>query len=202
MFGAGRVTLKDVNRQRNTSSTIHTLQPYQLIYCFLLLLSVSSPILRDMVMETTSRASISTPLMAPLGIRKVLSNRSRTSIQDAGNETNTALDLRKSADSIREHSPKDLSRKSSRDEESSKSGSSGVRKLIPGHAKRKRRRQREAAGLFQAGSESADSNPSLNTSSAIPPNAPGRVGTNDSPTSLLQDDNSSLMTEDEPEPSS
>lgn len=155
-------------------------------------------------METVSRTSVSSPLIAPLEIRKVLSNRSRTSIQDAGNnETSSTQDLRKSADSTREYSPKDLSRNSSHDGESSKSGSSGIRKLIPGHAKRKRRRLREAAGLFQAGSESADSNPSFNNNSTTTfPNAPARTGRNHSSTSLIQDDNSSLFTEDESEPSS
>jgi hypothetical protein len=147
-------------------------------------------------MGTDSKTSIPPPLLPPTsGFKKVLSNRSRTSIQDPGSETSSTQDRRKSHDSTREHSPKDLARHSSRDE-SSKSGSSGVRKFIPGHAKRKRRRMREAAGFLQPGNESTDSNPAVDRT-----NAPAPLMRNHSSTSLLQDDNSSLLTDDS-EPSS
>jgi hypothetical protein len=146
-------------------------------------------------MEPAPQGSIPSPITSPRGIKKVLSNRSRTSLQDPASENSSTQGLRKSTDSTRDASPKDLSRHSSRDE-SSKSGSSGIRKLIPGHAKRKRRRMREAAGLFQPGSESTDSSPALNNVNAHPP-----IARNHSSTSLLQDDTSSLLTDDS-EPSS
>lgn len=148
-------------------------------------------------MEVAPQAKMPSPLILPLGIKKVLTNRSRTSIQDPGSETNSTQGLRQSTDSTREHSPKDLSRTSSRDD-GSKPGSAVLRKLIPGHAKRKRRRMREAAGLFQTDSESAENNNStINLS-----NAPAPIERNHSLSSLLQDDRSSLLTDDDSEPSS
>lgn len=146
------------------------------------------------------------PVPSPRGFKKVLSNRSRTSIQEPGSDTSSTRGLRKSADSTREHSPKDLSRNSSRDD-SSKSGSSGFRKLIPGHAKRKRRRMREAGGLLQPDGHSTDTNNNnnninINKLSIKTANAPAPISRNHSSTSLPQDDNSSLLTEDESEPAS
>ncbi len=144
-------------------------------------------------MEAVPQVSLSSPSMLPRGIKKVLSNRSRTSIQDPGSETSSAQGLRKSTDSTREHSPNDLSRNSSRDG-SSKSSSSGIRKLIPGHAKR--RRKMRDAGLFQPDSGPRDNNLTINTTKE-----PAPIARNHSSTSLLQDDNSSLLTDDS-EPSS
>lgn len=153
-------------------------------------------------MEAVSQASMPSPLASPRGFKKVLSNRSRTSIQEPGSDTSSTHGPRRSADSTREHSPKDLSRNSSRDD-SSKSGSSGIRKLIPGHAKRKRRKMREAAGLLQPEGDSTDVNSNNNNKLTIKTtNAPAPASRNHSSTSLLQDDNSSLLTEDESEPSS
>lgn len=150
-------------------------------------------------MEAVSQASMPSPVPSPRGFKKVLSNRSRTSIQEPGSDTSSTQGLRKSADSTREHSPKDLSRNSSRDD-SSKSGSSGFRKLIPGHAKRKRRRMREAGGLLQPDGDSTDNN--INKLTIKTANAPAPISRNHSSTSLPQDDNSSLLTEDESEPAS
>jgi hypothetical protein len=149
-------------------------------------------------METGPPSSMTSPLISPIthGIKNVLSNRSRTSIQDVASENSSTQGLRRSVDSTRQHSPKDLSRNSSRDD-SSKSGSSGIRKLIPGHAKRKRRRMREATGLLQPESESTDSNLAIN----ITTNAPAANVRNHSSTSIVQDDASSLLTDDS-EPSS
>ena len=153
---------------------------------------------RHPAMEAVSQASMPSPVASPRGFKKVLSNRSRTSIQEPSSDTSSTHGLRKSADSTREHSPKGLSRNSSRDD-SSKSGSSGMRKLIPGHAKRKRRRMREAGGLLQPEGDSTDNNNKLTIKTA---NAPAPISRNHSSTSLPQDDNSSLLTEDESEPSS
>ncbi|KAF7507208.1 hypothetical protein GJ744_010890 [Endocarpon pusillum] len=149
-------------------------------------------------MEAVSQAPMPSPVASPRGFKKVLSNRSRTSIQEPGSDTSSTHGLRKSADSTRDHSPKDLSRNSSRDD-SSKSGSSGFRKLIPGHAKRKRRRMREAGGLLQPEGDATDNNNKLTIKTA---NAPAPISRNHSSTSLPPDDNSSLLTEDESEPAS
>lgn len=80
-------------------------------------------------------------------------------------------------------SPTRISQESSRDG-SSVSGSSGIRKLIPGHAKRKRRKQRQEA-FDELDKER------LNGTTLLPPPDP-----NQSTTSLSQD-GSSLMTDDE-----
>lgn len=148
-------------------------------------------------MDAVRKGSMQSSLIPSRAIKKVLPNRSRPPIQEGGSETSSTQGLRKSTDSIREHSLKDLSRISSRDD-SSKSGSSGIRKLIPGHEKRKRRRMRETAGLLRRESESAESNAAVNNTNI---NAPSSVARNHSSTSLLQDDTSSLLTDDS-EPSS
>ncbi|KIX94242.1 uncharacterized protein Z520_09952 [Fonsecaea multimorphosa CBS 102226] len=76
------------------------------------------------------------------GLKKVLSNRRRSS-ELVGDET--IKDLRTdSLDSITlDKSPTRHSARSISQDGSSKSGSSGVRKLLPGHSKRQRRKQRE-----------------------------------------------------------
>jgi hypothetical protein len=143
-------------------------------------------------MEKSSQGKMSSPLISPRAIQKVLSNRSRTSIQDPGSENSSTRALRKSIDSTRDIIPSNgLSRNSSRDD-SSKSGSSGIRKLIPGHAKRKRRRMREAAE-----SDSTDNNPTNNTTTSSSSKAPAPSARTHSSTSLLQDDNSSLLTDED-----
>ena len=147
-------------------------------------------------MEAETQPTMPSSLVTPRGIKKVLSNRSRTSIPDPGSETSSTQGLRKSTDSTGEHSRKDLSRKPSRND-SSQSGSSGIRKLIPGHAKRKRRRIREAAGLLQPESDSTENNIAVDTT-----DAPATVARNHSTMSLLQDDASSLLTDDDSEPPS
>jgi hypothetical protein len=146
-------------------------------------------------MDSAPQGSIPSPLTSSRGIKKILSNRSRTSLADPGSESSSTRGLRTSTDSTRDRSPNNLSRNSSRDD-SSKSGSSGIRKLIPGHAKRKRRRMRENAAMLHPESESTDSNPAINIT-----NAPASLERHHSSTSLLQDDNSSLLTDDS-EPSS
>ncbi|OCT54688.1 GRAM domain protein [Cladophialophora carrionii] len=77
------------------------------------------------------------------GLKKVLTSRRRSS-EPAIDET--IRDLRtESLDSITiEKSPTRQSARSISQDGSNKSGSSGVRKLLPGHSKRQRRRQREA----------------------------------------------------------
>ncbi len=83
-----------------------------------------------------------------------------------------------------EKSPSRASQDSSRDG-SSVSSHSGIKKLIPGHAKRKRRRQRQ--GAFEGLEKER-----LNSTTLLPPSAP-----NQSSTSLSQDGDSSLLTDDE-----
>ncbi|KAH0846960.1 hypothetical protein AYO21_02344 [Fonsecaea monophora] len=76
------------------------------------------------------------------GLKKVLSNRRRSS-ELLGDET--IKDLRTdSLDSVTlDKSPTRQSARSISQDGSSKSGGSGVRKLLPGHSKRQRRKQRE-----------------------------------------------------------
>jgi hypothetical protein len=85
-------------------------------------------------------------------------------------------------DSTLEKSPSRVSQESSR-EGSSVSGSSGIRKLISGHAKRKRRRQREEA--FDAIGQERN-----NSDTLIPAPEPNQSSTN------LSQDGSSLLTDD------
>ena len=120
------------------------------------------------------------------GLKKVLSSRKRS--LDAGQRDSIAsLSLdpspqRKSAQS----SP-------SRDDGSSKSGSSGVRKLLPGHSKRKRRKRRQDE--LKAAEEEAGRGRSLSPSPA--PEPPFDI--NRSVSSLTQDADSLLTDDSEPD---
>jgi hypothetical protein len=134
-------------------------------------------------MESPTAASpvASPPLKA---VKKVFSNASSLSLHGRNNEDVGSLrgGLRGSADSTLEKSPSRVSQDSSR-EGSSLSGSSGIRKLIPGHAKRKRRRQREE--VFEAIERERNNNDTL-----IPGPEPNQSSTN------LSQDGSSLLTDD------
>lgn len=135
----------------------------------------------------------SSPVMAPIaapplsGIKKVFSSRRRSSdVQDAvGSPTDH---FRGSVGSIgQDKSPtrKSTTSSLSRDDASSKSGSSGMKKLVPGHAKRKRRKVREEELSKMAAEDVARGRPEDNQT--MPP-----PSTNQSSVSL----NSSLVTDD------
>jgi hypothetical protein len=130
---------------------------------------------------TTASPVTSPPLEA---VKKVFSNASSLSLRGRNNDDGGSLrgGLRGSADSTLEKSPSRVSQDSSR-EGSSLSGSSGIKKLIPGHAKRKRRRQREE--VFDAIEKERQ-----NGNTLIPTPDPSQSSTNLSP------DASSLLTDD------
>ena len=123
----------------------------------------------------------SPPLKA---LKKVFTNASSISLRSRNNDDvgSPGGGLRGSVDSILEKSPSRVSQESSR-EGSSVSGSSGIRKLISGHAKRKRRRQREEP--FDAIAQERN-----NSDSLIPAPEPNQSSTN------LSQDGSSLLTDD------
>jgi len=126
------------------------------------------------------------PVTSPplITVKKVFSNASSISLRGRNNDDvgSPGEGLRGSVDSTLEKSPSRVSQESSR-EGSSVSGSSGIRKLIPGHAKRKRRRQREEA--FDAIAQGRN-----NSDSLIPAPEPNQSSTN------LSQDGSSLLTDD------
>lgn len=149
------------------------------------------PFACDAIMATISTHT--SPVMAPIaslpmsGIKKVFSSRRRSSdIQDtAGGSTDQ---FRGSVGSMSlDKSPTRMSTTSSlsRDDGSSKSGSSGMKKLVPGHAKRKRRKLREEELSKLAAEDLARGRPEDNQT--LPP-----PSTNQSSVSL----NSSLVTDD------
>lgn len=129
------------------------------------------------------------PIASPplSGIKKVFSSRRRSSdVQDVLGSP--ADQFRGSVGSI--HLDKSPTRNStnsspSRDDVSSKSGSSGMKKLVPGHAKRRRRRLREEELSKIAAEDVARGRPEDNHT--LPP-----PSTNQSSVSL----NSSLVTDD------
>jgi hypothetical protein len=129
----------------------------------------------------TAQPVASPPLQA---VKKVFTNASSLSLRGRNNDDAGSLrgGLRGSADSTLEKSPSRVSQDSSR-EGSSLSGSSGIKKLIPGHAKRKRRRQRE--GAFEAFEKERQ-----NSDNLIPGPGPNQSSTN------LSQDGSSLLTDD------
>ena len=88
-----------------------------------------------------SPPALPSPMASPAvkaTIKKVFSNKAGASNGDDTSSINSGI--KGSADSTLERSPSRHSQESSRDG-SSVSGSSGIRKLLPGHEKRKRRRQ-------------------------------------------------------------
>ena len=126
------------------------------------------------------------------GIKKVFSKQSQASTLDPNSDVSSLRGgLRSSADSQVEKSPSRQSQGSSRDG-SSKSGSSGIRKLLPGHARRQRRRKRAAEMADGAeGVERGRLHSDTPATSSMP---------NQSLTSLSHDGDSSLLTDDsEPE---
>ena len=148
----------------------------------------------DAIMATfATELNQSSPVMSPVaspplsGIKKVFSSRRRSSdVQDAAG--NPPDPFRGSVSSIGlDKSPTRNSTNSSpsRDDMSSKSGSSGIKKLVPGHAKRKRRKLREEELSKIAAEDIARGRPEDNQT--LPP-----PSTNQSSVSL----NSSLVTDD------
>jgi hypothetical protein len=128
----------------------------------------------------------SSPVTAPplKAVKKVFSNASSISLRGRNNDDvgSPGRGLRGSTDSTLEKSPSRVSQESSR-EGSSVSGSSGIRKLIPGHAKRKRRRQREET--FDETAKERN-----NSDTLIPAPGPNESSAN------LSQDGSSLLTDD------
>ena len=118
----------------------------------------------------------------------MFSNASSLSLRGRNAEDASSLrgSLKGSADSILEKSPSRASQDSSQ-EGSTVSGGSGIKKLIPGHAKRKRRRQREEA--FEALEKER-----TNSNHLIP-----QTEATQSSTSLSQDGNSLLTDDSEPD---
>ena len=124
------------------------------------------------------------------GIKAVLSNR-RQSSEVHSDIAIPDTDLRASVTSLPiDKSPSRVSTRSSpsRDDASSKSGSSGVKKLIPGHSKRKRRREREE--VLKAAAEDLDRGRSLTATQD------SRTDLNRSTSSLGRDGANSLLTDD------
>ena len=93
-------------------------------------------------MESPTTSPVTSPPLK--GLKKVVSSASSISLRGQNNEDNGSLrgGLKGSADSTLEKSPSRVSQDSSH-EGSSVSGNSGIRKLIPGHAKRRRRHAAE-----------------------------------------------------------
>lgn len=139
-----------------------------------------------MATVSTQTSPVMSPIASPplSGIKKVFSSRRHDSDDVVGSPTDH---FRGSVTSISlEKSPTRHSANSSpsRDDGSSKSGGSGMKKLIPGHAKRKRQRVRDEE-LKIAAEEVARGRPEDNNT--LPP-----PSTNQSSISL----NSSLVTDD------
>ena len=134
--------------------------------------------------DTTSR-----PLK---GIKNFIAEKRRSSEvhSDASNQT---PDLKPSLTSpFPDKSPSRLSTahsSPSRDDASSKSGSSGVRKLLPGHSKRKRRKAREKE-LKAAEEELSRGRSPTGVGASMP-------DLNRSVSSLVQEGDSGLLTDDE-----
>ena len=133
-------------------------------------------------MESPKTSPVTSPPLK--AVKKVFTNASSISLRGRNTDDVGSLrgGLRGSGDSTLEKSPSRVSQDSSR-EGSSVSGGSGIRKLIPGHAKRERRRAREEA--FDAAEKERNNNENL-----IPAAEPNQSSTN------LSQDGSSLMTDD------
>ncbi|KAL2426639.1 putative membrane protein C20F10.07 [Exophiala dermatitidis] len=123
------------------------------------------------------------------GIKKVLSNR-RRSADLQGDETISGLRTN-SIDSLSiDKSPTRQSTRSVSQDGSSKSGSSGMRKLLPGHSKRKRRKLREEE-LKVVADQLARGRAGSELSTTTPPDALSRQSS-----SLAPDGDTSLLTDD------
>jgi hypothetical protein len=134
------------------------------------------------------------PVPSPSGFKKVFSkgSRSQTSVNEVdSNSSRGRRGTRTSIDSGIEKVKTRNSGESSRGDESSKSGSSGIRKLVPGH--RKRRRKREEAKDTQAADEELTRGQSTEASPTI---VTQNLGLNASQRTLDNDAGSSLLTED------
>lgn len=123
------------------------------------------------------------------GLKKVLSSRRRSS-ELSGDETVRGLRT-DSIDSVSiEKSPTRQSVRSLSQDGSSKSGSSGMRKLVPGHSKRQRRRLREKELKLAADQLSRGRTGSI-LSTTTPPEPSSRR-----PSSLAAEGDTSLLTDD------
>lgn len=149
-------------------------------------------------MVAVSTSALSSPNVAPTmaepstqlkGLKKVLSKRRSSEVPS----DSSFRDLRQgSADSfVVEKSPTRYSTRSTSQDGSSKSGSSGVRKLLPGHSKRRRRRIHEEE-LKTAAEDLARGRTGSDLSAAPPPGTLSRrassLGPPDADNSLLTDD--------------
>ena len=141
---------------------------------------------RHPTMETVATQASPDPSSQLKGLKKVFSNRSTTSIngdRNGGEVGNSRGALRASTESVLDKSPT----RHNQDSSSSISGGSGIRKLIPGRAKRKRRRNVNAATTEDAERARGTLAPTFSA--------------NRSTGSLSQDGENSLLTDDsDPEP--
>lgn len=130
------------------------------------------------------------PAMPPspvLGLKKVLSNRSR-SIEMLADSSTDALRSNSIESLGVDKSPTRQSTRSSISRDgSTKSGSSGMRKLLPGHSKRKRKQIRDEE--LKAAEEEMDRGRSLTNATLPPPlSRQDSTQTDETENSLLTDD--------------
>ncbi|KIV91575.1 hypothetical protein PV10_06098 [Exophiala mesophila] len=147
--------------------------------------------------SSSARASPNVPPVMPeqspqlSGLKKVLSSRRRSS--DLPSNSSLKDSRQKSLDSLTlERSPTRRSIGSDgRDDASSKSGSSGVRKLLPGHTKRRRRKlhEKELKAVVQDLDRQTHTSPNT-LLEPVPPALSRRTS------SLGPDGDSSLLTDD------
>lgn len=153
----------------------------------------------DTAPQALARPSTSSsPTRNPL--KKLLAQRSRTSLNTSSNENVAAQDqgLRRSGDSSRDGLASEASRRSSRDD-GHRPSSSAIRKLIPKLTKRKNKKKQLTSPSLR-GAESPTAPAAEGANNTLLP--PSKTSTNNrSASSLLLDDNSSLLTDDS-EPSS
>lgn len=134
----------------------------------------------------------SSPAQSSHAIKKVWSRSKRGSTLKS--ESTGDLTLQSSISSLVDRSSNRNSGESSR-AESSKSGGSGIAKLIPGHSKRKRRRRRESEFKqladeeeLQRGRKGLEPNGQERLQPASPLNQSSSSLNNDGASSLLTDD--------------
>jgi hypothetical protein len=129
------------------------------------------------------------PAPSQSGIKKVFSKatRSRTSVNEVDhNSSGSHRGPRTSIDLGREKLKARNSGESSRGDESSRSGSSGMRKLVPGHKRRRRKRDGQADEEAPRG-RSTETSPTIVTQN---------LELNASQSTFDNDDGRSLLTED------
>lgn len=132
------------------------------------------------------------PASSQSGIKKVFSKatRSRTSLSEVNSRNHKSP--RNSIDAGREKLKARNSGESSRGDESSRSGSSGMRKLVPGHKRRRRKREEVRERERQADEEAPRGRSTETTSTIVTQN----LELNASQSTFDNEDDGSLLTED------